>query len=72
MNAPAPRLMPGARLYGRDGWAQVEAVEESKQVVGLYNVEVEGSHTYFVGGDEWGSERLEDTGGMAGISIFGG
>jgi len=36
------------------GWKRVEAVVHTDRVEVVYNVEVEGDHTYFVGCDEWG------------------
>ena len=40
---------------GRDGpCKEVEQAEDAGRVATVYNVEVEGFHTNFVGGHEWG------------------
>lgn len=37
-----------------DGWVTVESVENTGRIETVYNLEVEGDHTYFVGASEWG------------------
>ena len=36
------------------GWKTVEAVVDTGRLETVYNLEIEGDHTYFVGCDEWG------------------
>ena len=53
--AKAGELRPGDEVrLEAPGWKRVEAVVHTGRVEEVYNVEVEGDHTYFVGCDEWG------------------
>jgi len=48
-------LRSGNELLGHDGkWVPVAGINDSGRVQTVYNVEVEASHTYFVGKAEWG------------------
>ena len=52
---PAGDLRAGDVLRSHDGQRpRVEAVSEPGEVVPVYNLKVEGYHTYFVGCPEWG------------------
>ena len=52
---PAGELRAGDVLRSHDGQRPlVEAVSEPGEVVPVYNLKVEGYHTYFVGCPEWG------------------
>ena len=52
---PAQELRAGdeIRLMGK-GWTTVEGIADSGQIATVYNLEIEGDHTYFVGCAEWG------------------
>jgi len=52
---PAQELRAGdeIRLMG-PGWTTVEGVADSGLITTVYNLEIEGDHTYFVGCVEWG------------------
>lgn len=51
----AGELVPGDRVRGHDGrYTAVDAVEPAGEAAVVYNVEVAGSHTFFVGGAGWG------------------
>jgi hypothetical protein len=52
---PAAFLEPGDVVLSDDGQLlPVERVEHTGQVETVYNLEVEGTHTYFVTGEGWG------------------
>jgi Pretoxin HINT domain len=52
----AYELRIGDELLGHDGQSvHVEGVADSGRVATVYNLEIEGDHTYFVGGLGWGS-----------------
>ena len=52
---PAKELLPGDLLMSHDGqWTPVESVADSGEEAPVYNLRVEGYHTYFVGSPEWG------------------
>ena len=51
---PARELRVGDRLWTEAGdWVRVDRVEDTGRVAAVYNLEVEGDHTYFVGADDW-------------------
>jgi len=52
---PAQELRAGdeIRLMG-PGWTTVEGIADSGLITTVYNLEIEGDHTYFVGCAEWG------------------
>ncbi|HWE35178.1 MAG TPA: polymorphic toxin-type HINT domain-containing protein [Isosphaeraceae bacterium] len=51
----AQQLVPGVELLSADGrWVELEALEGPHAAAAVYNVEVEGYHTYFVGDPAWG------------------
>jgi len=52
---PAQELRAGdeIRLMGK-GWTTVEGIADSGLITTVYNLEIEGDHTYFVGCVEWG------------------
>src|SRR5207244_200957 len=50
----AAQLEPGDLLSTRDGrWVAAEGVTETGELHTLYNLRVEGWHTYFVGDETW-------------------
>jgi hypothetical protein len=52
---PAGALRPGDELLSHDGrWLPVREVADGRRVATVYNLEMEGEHTYFVGSPEWG------------------
>jgi hypothetical protein len=51
---PVNQLQPGDRIRTEDGWATVEAVENTGIWSTVYNIRVADYHTYFVGTPEWG------------------
>ncbi len=50
--AAAGALQPGDLVWSSGGWLEVQGVEEGKSTADVYNLEVEGFHTYFVGDSE--------------------
>jgi hypothetical protein len=63
---PAGMLEMGDLLRSHDGqWLPVEALTESGEVTTVYNLEVAGYHTYFVGCPEWGFAVWAHNGGPA-------
>ena len=56
---PAGLLRAGDLLSSHDGrWVAVDEVVNTGEWETVYNVRVRGDHTYFVGCDEWGVQRL--------------
>src|SRR5207249_277421 len=52
---PAGMLEPGDWLLTRGGqWVVVESAAANGEVTTVYNFEVAGYHTYFVGDETWG------------------
>jgi hypothetical protein len=52
---PAGELVAGDRVLLKSGdWLRVDGVADGGRVETVYNLEVEGDHTYFVGGAYWG------------------
>jgi hypothetical protein len=52
---PAFALRLGDEVALMDGgWLRIDGVADSGRRATVYNLEVEGDHTYFVGCDEWG------------------
>ncbi len=52
---PARELATGDLLMSHDGqWTPVESIADSGEEAPVYNLRVEGYHTYFVGSDAWG------------------
>jgi hypothetical protein len=52
---PAGMLGPREWLLAGDGtWQVIESVRETGEVTTVYNFEVAGYHTYFVGQESWG------------------
>jgi hypothetical protein len=51
---PAVNLRVGDEVYRADGsYGLVEAISFAYRPQGMYNLTVEGAHTYFVGGGQW-------------------